>query len=176
MGQGAESYHIITDTLHWQNSQVSQTTMPIDLSINLEFEEEEHDRSIDNQASGTYVKVIGSLMYAAIGTWPDITYAVHMLAKFMRSPQPRHWTAIKHVFWYLKGTCTHMLTYSGSDQEWKPELSMYCDAVRVNFNANDCKFLAKEGTPWHLHIWSLNLVHICPHFGWSPFTTSLSAV
>ena len=25
-------------------------------------------------------------------------------------------------------TCTHMLTYSGSDQEWRLELNMYCDA------------------------------------------------
>ena len=70
---------------------------------------------------------IGSLMYAAIGTRPDIAYAVHTLAKFTRSPQPKHWTAIKHVFRYLKGTCNHTLTYSRSDQEWKLELNMYCD-------------------------------------------------
>ena len=83
---------------------------------------------IDNQASGTYAKAIRSLMYAAIGTWPDIAYAVYTLAKFTRSSQPRHWTAIKCVFQCLKGTCTYMLTYGRSDQEQKPELNMYCDA------------------------------------------------
>ena len=67
-------------------------------------------------------------MYTAIGTRPDIAYAVHTLAKFTRSPQPRHWTAIKRVFRYLKGTHTHTLTYGGSDEDWKPELNMYCDA------------------------------------------------
>ena len=61
---------------------------PIDPGINLEFDEEEHNRMIDDRASGTYAKAIGSLMYAAIGTRPDIAYAVHTLAKFTRSPQP----------------------------------------------------------------------------------------
>ena len=69
-------------------------------------------------------------MYAALGTRvtrPNIAYAVHTLTKFMKAPQPRHWTAIKQVFQYIKGMHTHMLTYGGSDQEWKPELNMYCD-------------------------------------------------
>ena len=47
---------------------VNSVTTPIDPSINLEFDEEEHDQTIDNQASGTYAKAIRSLMYAAIGT------------------------------------------------------------------------------------------------------------
>lgn len=67
-------------------------------------------------------------MYAAIGTRPDIAYAVHTLAKFTRSPQPKHWTAIKRVLRYLKGTRTHTLSYGGSDQEWMPDITMYCDA------------------------------------------------
>ena len=67
-------------------------------------------------------------MYTAIGTRPDIAYAVHTLTKFTRSQQPRHWTAIKRVFRYLKGTRTHTLTYGGSDEDWKPELNMYCYA------------------------------------------------
>ena len=41
---------------------------PIDPGVNLEFDKEEHNQMINDQASGTYVKVIGSLMYAAIGT------------------------------------------------------------------------------------------------------------
>ena len=77
---------------------MNSVATPIDPGINLEFQEDENEWMIDNRASGTYAKVIGSLMYAAIGTRPDIAYAVHTLAKFTRSPQPRHWTAIKRVF------------------------------------------------------------------------------
>jgi hypothetical protein len=67
-------------------------------------------------------------MYAAIGTWPDIAYAVHTLAKFTRSPQSKHWTAIKCVFWYLKGTRDFYLTYGGPDYTDNSEITMYCDA------------------------------------------------
>jgi hypothetical protein len=64
-------------------------------------------------------------MYAAIGTRPDITYAVHTLAKFTKSPQSKHWTAIKR---YLKGTRDFHLTYGGPEHIHSTEISMYCDA------------------------------------------------
>ena len=70
------------------------------INVNLEFDDEDND-----QASDTYAKVIGSPMYAAIRTQPNIGFAVHTLAKFTRSPQP------KHVFHYLKGIYTHTVTY-----------------------------------------------------------------
>ena len=46
----------------------NSVTTPIDPNINLEFDEKEHDQMIDDQASGTYAKVIRSLIYAALGT------------------------------------------------------------------------------------------------------------
>jgi hypothetical protein len=66
-------------------------------------------------------------MYAAIGTWPDIAYAVHTLAKFMKSLQSKHWTTIKQIFQYLKGTCDFCLTYGGPEYTDDAELTMYCD-------------------------------------------------
>ena len=80
--------HKILEQVRLQDA--NSVTTPIDPSINLEFNEKEHDWMIDNRASGTYAKAIGSLMYAAIGTQPDIAYAVHTLAKFTRSPQSQH--------------------------------------------------------------------------------------
>ena len=67
-------------------------------------------------------------MYVAIGTWPDIVYAVHTLAKFTKSPQFKHWTAIKQIFQYLKGTHDFCLTYGGPEYTDDAELTMYCDA------------------------------------------------
>jgi hypothetical protein len=103
---------------------------PLDPNVNLEVEETEgdNDQEIDDRASSTYAKAIGSLMYAAIGTRPDIAFAVHLLARFTKSPKPKHWTAVKRVFRYLKKTREYSLTYGGSDQTWEPELTMYCDA------------------------------------------------
>ena len=51
-----------------------------------------------------YREVIGSLMYAALGTRLDIMFAVTFLSQFMQNPSGPHWEEVKHVFHYLKGT------------------------------------------------------------------------
>ena len=51
-----------------------------------------------------YQRALGSLMYAMLGTRPDIAFAVAKLAQFNSNPGMTHWTAVKHVFRYLKGT------------------------------------------------------------------------
>jgi hypothetical protein len=58
-----------------------------------------------------YQSTIGSLMYAAIGTRPNISFAVQTLSQFMSNPGPAHWSAIKHVFRYLNGTCNLGIIY-----------------------------------------------------------------
>ena len=55
-------------------------------------------------------------------------YTLHTLAKFTKSPQPKHWTAMKHIFWYLKGTHDFHLTYGRPEHIHSTEVSMYCDA------------------------------------------------
>jgi Reverse transcriptase (RNA-dependent DNA polymerase) len=104
---------------------------PLDPNVNLEIDEAEQDKSGNDRefdhdrASGVYARAIGSLMYAAIGTRPDIAYAVHTMAKFTQS---KHWTAIKRIFRYLKGTRDFHLTYGGLEHTYSTELSVYCDA------------------------------------------------
>ena len=51
-----------------------------------------------------YREAVGSLMYAVIGTWMNIAYAVSYLARFMANPGHAHWEAVKRVIIYLKGT------------------------------------------------------------------------
>jgi hypothetical protein len=51
-----------------------------------------------------YRSAIGSLMYASVGTQPDISFAVQTLSQFLSNPGPAHWTAVKRVFWYLNGS------------------------------------------------------------------------
>ena len=59
-----------------------------------------------------YCKAVGSLMYAAMGTRLDVTYAVTALSQFMQNPGHAHWDALKHVLRYLKGTRELWLIYS----------------------------------------------------------------
>ena len=71
-----------------------------------------------------YREAIGSLMYAAVATCPDISFAVSTLSRFLENPGEAHWQAVKRVFHYLAGTRNHALTY-GAEQ---CDLTGYTDA------------------------------------------------
>jgi len=62
-------------------------------------------------------EAIGSLMYASLGTRPDITFAVSRLSKYLQNPGQAHWDAAKRVFRYLKGTSHFRLTYGERDED-----------------------------------------------------------
>ena len=67
--------------------------------------------TIDQQL---YQSMLGSLMYAAIGTCPDIMVAVHHLSQLSITPGPEHLNAIKQVYQYLNGTLDYGITYHGN--------------------------------------------------------------
>jgi hypothetical protein len=58
-----------------------------------------------------YREAIGSLIYTSIAMRPDITFAVSVLSQFLDNPREAHWDMVKHIFHYLTGTKTLMLTY-----------------------------------------------------------------
>lgn len=55
-----------------------------------------------------YRRIVGGLQYLSI-TRPDICYAVNRLSQYMHSPTETHWTALKRILRYLKGTIHHGL-------------------------------------------------------------------
>jgi hypothetical protein len=60
-----------------------------------------------------YREAVGSLMWAALATRPDLAYSVTTLSQFSDNPARIHWEAVKHVFRYLQGTKNLQLTYGG---------------------------------------------------------------
>nr|AAN64998.1 Putative gag-pol polyprotein [Oryza sativa Japonica Group]ABF95728.1 retrotransposon protein, putative, Ty1-copia subclass [Oryza sativa Japonica Group] len=60
-----------------------------------------------------YSQIIGSLMYLASATRPDISFAVSKLSRFTSNPGDDHWRALERVMRYLKGTIELRLHYSG---------------------------------------------------------------
>ena len=60
-----------------------------------------------------YREIVGSLLYLAHCTRPDISYAVASLARYMHKPGVQHWTAAVNLLGYLKGTRGMGLTYGG---------------------------------------------------------------
>ena len=47
-----------------------------------------------------YQSAVGSLMYAILGTQPDVAYAVGLVSQFNDAPKPEHWIAVKRIFCY----------------------------------------------------------------------------
>ena len=64
-----------------------------------------------------YQSAVGSLMYAMLGTRPDIAYAVSLVSRYSANPTPAHWNAVVRIFRYLRGTVHYELVYKGSLQE-----------------------------------------------------------
>ncbi|GAA5871005.1 hypothetical protein JCM3774_003501 [Rhodotorula dairenensis] len=51
-----------------------------------------------------YLQAVGSLMYAMLGTRPDLCYAVGVLSRHAARPDNSHWAAVIRVLAYIKGT------------------------------------------------------------------------
>ncbi|KAG5872373.1 hypothetical protein JTB14_018025 [Gonioctena quinquepunctata] len=58
-----------------------------------------------------YQSLIGSPMYLAVSTRPDIAYRVGMLSQFNKNYGAQHWKAAKRVLRYLKGTADSSLIF-----------------------------------------------------------------
>ena len=71
-----------------------------------------------------YHKAVGSLMYAALSTRPDIAFTVQTVLQFSTKPGTAHWDAVKRIFRHLKETMDLWLTYGVS----KMDLTGYKDA------------------------------------------------
>lgn len=61
----------------------------------------------------SYRGVVGSLMYLAQCTRPDLSYAVGGLSQHLERPGMLHWEAASHVLRYLRGTVHLGITYDG---------------------------------------------------------------
>ncbi|KAI7944946.1 hypothetical protein MJO28_010641 [Puccinia striiformis f. sp. tritici] len=59
-----------------------------------------------------FQKAVGMLNYLALHTRPDITFAVNLLAQFTSNPNESHWSAVKHMLRYLRGTSTMGIHYT----------------------------------------------------------------
>ena len=87
----------------------------------------EKEDGYSNPVDATYYQsLVGSLLYAAMATRPDIVHAAGMLGRYNSAPNKAHLTAAKRVCRYLKGTIDIKLVYTEtvceavgySDADW----------------------------------------------------------
>ena len=77
-----------------------------------------------------YCSLIGSLMYVASGTQPDIAFAISKLSCFLDCYCKAHWQAAIRVVCYLKSTQTMLLKLGESSSI--SSLIGYCDSNYAN--------------------------------------------
>lgn len=66
----------------------------------------------EDMARVPYRSAIGSLLYIAMGTRPDIMFVVSLLARFSQNPGRTHWAGVKSVIRYLMYTKGKGLFYN----------------------------------------------------------------
>jgi hypothetical protein len=113
--------HYINDMLHRFNMQnCKPSTTPLPTNIN----KDEQDALVKFKDETLYKQAIGSLIYLANATRPDISFAVSQLARKMQDPSNQDWHNTKRIFRYLQGTKNMKLVY----QRKKSELCGFSDA------------------------------------------------
>ena len=73
---------------------------------------DEEDVAFDTKI---YQQAIGCLTYASVCTRPDISAAVGVLSQFMSQPSEAHWSGVKRVLRYIKGTLQYGLKFAAGD-------------------------------------------------------------
>ena len=86
-------------------------------------------------AKDLYHELIRKLIYLAVATHPNISYAISVLCQFVENPGPEHWGTAKHVLHYLKGSIGLKLVYSRSTSD---DHFTYSDA-NLSSNPNNCQ-------------------------------------
>jgi hypothetical protein len=75
--------------------------------------------------SAPYREAVSCLMYLAVATRPDIAFAVAYVSRFLEKPKERHWSAVKRIFKYLRGTSALGIRY---DALGNAQLEAYSDS------------------------------------------------
>ncbi|KAF5468349.1 hypothetical protein F2P56_012507 [Juglans regia] len=74
--------------------------------------------------STLFRSIVGGLQYLSL-TRPDIAFAVNKVCQFMHCPKAPHWTAVKRILRYLKGSINHGLFFKSRSNIF---LQAYTDA------------------------------------------------
>ena len=89
-----------------------------------------------------YQQIVGSLMYAMLGSRPDICFVVNRLLQFGSKPTEAHLHATQHVLQYLSATCDYQLTYGCNDatelvgychSDWAADPDTWCSTTGYTF-------------------------------------------
>ena len=100
----------ILQRFNMQDCKPISTPLPINFKLSSSM-------SPSNKAEGMemsrvpYASAVGSLMFAIVCTRPNIAQAVGAVSRYMGNPGKEHWSAVKRILRYVKGTSNVALCY-----------------------------------------------------------------
>lgn len=97
----------------FQMDNCNGVSTPMDPNDQLEAALPDYTASKDNILE--YQQAVGSIMYAMLGTRPDLAFTVSTLSKYCSNPAPKHAIAVQRVLRYLRKTLNVGITYSGQE-------------------------------------------------------------
>jgi hypothetical protein len=106
---GQQSY-INTILYRYGMENANTVNTPMDYKTRLDNMSNNADAEADQ---AQYQSIVGSLMYAAQATRPDIAIAVAALSRYLLKPYKTYMTATKRVLRYLKSTADTKLIFPG---------------------------------------------------------------
>ena len=85
-------------------SNLAPKSIPADPSIRLIANKSPKSEGEKTTSPYPYREAVGALLYLALMTRPDISYAVGQVSKYCQNPNESHWNAVTQIFAYLNGT------------------------------------------------------------------------
>jgi hypothetical protein len=101
------------------------------------------DTRIDAASALRYQRKMGSLLYAAITTRPDVAFAVSRLARSNHNPTPTHHEAVDRVIKFLYGSKHMAICYGG--EGGGPEAQAFICASDASFADNTADRKSSQG-------------------------------
>ena len=98
------------------------SSTPGDMSVILKKDNRNNEEA---QKNIPYCEAVGSLVYLMLCTRPDIVNPMIKLAQYTANFNNVHWTAVKRVFRYLKGSTDNVLTLGNVEKVNKQNMTLY---------------------------------------------------
>jgi hypothetical protein len=95
-----------------QNTKLPKNPIPLSIYFYVIANDENQK---DEPKDFPYRELIGSLMFAATVSHPDIAHAINKLAQYSSNPSIAHWNLAKQILKYVYHTCDQTLTLGGEN-------------------------------------------------------------
>jgi hypothetical protein len=131
---------------------------------------EESDSHKDVSGKVPYREAVGSLMYLAAATHPDIAFAINKAARVMDRPAEKDWNNVKCIFRYLRSTSNYGLRYTRGPGELKvfSDANFAGDKVTRRSTTGIIAIVANSAVSWTSHHHHHHLYFPFIQFGYTP--------